>query len=136
VSLERADRQITENLLYREGIHNQSFWMPPFVEVARELKADIERQSDDAGFVLANTRVVHPVVWATGIPMRRFIHEMNKDRWDSNLNVIDPGIRWVVTEEGDQLWHARGEFLEKEFVEVARAKTPSTGIVHLYRRGN
>src|SRR5262245_62328261 len=30
-SHETADEQFTENLLYREAIHNQSFWMPPFI---------------------------------------------------------------------------------------------------------
>ena len=133
-SLERMDAQLTENLFYVEGIHNQSFWMPPFVDVANRLKSDIDQKSDGSSFILTNTRVVHPVVWATAIPMRRFITEMNKDRWDQNLNEIDSGIRWVITEEGDQLWHARGEFLQREFVEVARAKMPSTGTVHLYRR--
>jgi hypothetical protein len=133
-SLERMDAQLTGNLFYIEGTHNQGFWMPPFVEVARKLRSDIEDQSDTTGFILTNTRVVHPVVWASAIPMGRFIHEMNKERWDQNLIEIDSEIRWVITEEGDQLWNARGEFLRREFVELARAKTPSTGTVHLYRR--
>jgi hypothetical protein len=133
-SLERADAQLTDNLLYREAIRNQSFWMPPFVEVAERLNQEMRLEGGDTGHVLTNTRIVHPVVWASGIPMRRFISEMNKQRWEQNLNEIDPEIRWVITEEGDQLWHARGSFLQREFVEVARAKTASTGTVHLYRR--
>jgi hypothetical protein len=32
------------------------------------------------------------------------------------------------------MWHAQGKFLKENFVEVASAKTPSTGTVHLYRR--
>ena len=127
-------RQLTNNLFYTEGIHNQSFWMPPFIEVARRLQSDIADIHDQSSFILANSRIVHPVVWATAIHMKRFIYEMNKDRWDSNLNVIDPGIRWVITEEGDQLWHAQGKNLRRDWIEVASAKTPSTGVVHLYRR--
>jgi hypothetical protein len=127
-------RQLTSNLFYTEGIHNQSFWMPAFIEVARRLKSDIADTHDQTSFILTNSRVVHPVVWATAIHMKRFINEMNKDRWDSNLNQIDPGIRWVITEEGDQLWHAQGKNLRQDWLEVASAKTPSTGVVHLYRR--
>lgn len=128
---EPIDQQFTQNLFYTEGVHNQSFWMPPFIEIAEKLRADMETRS---GFVLTNTRIVHVVVWATGIPIRQFIHEMNKDAWFDTLSQVDPKVRWVITEEGDQLWHAHGKFLERDFIEVARAKTPSTGAVHLYRR--
>jgi hypothetical protein len=133
-SLEPVNQQLTANLLYKEGIHNQSFWMPPFVDIARRLQAEIETSQDESSLILTNTRIIHPVVWATGIPMRRFLHEMNQDHWNPNFQVIDPRVRWVITEEGDQLWQGRGKFLEANFVEVARAKTNSTGIVHLYRR--
>ena len=67
-SHEPMDKQFTQNLFYTEAIHNQSFWMPPFVDVASKLKANL-----DDGLILTNTRIVHVVVWATGIPMRRFI---------------------------------------------------------------
>ena len=117
-----------------EAVHNQSFWMAPFVDAGKRLKAEMDALEDTTSLVLANSRIVHPVVWATAIPMRRFIHEMNKGRWEQNLNEIDPGVRWVITEEGEQLWHAQGKFLQRNFVEVMRAKTPSTGTVHLYRR--
>ncbi len=126
--------QLSKNLFYIEGVHNQSFWMPPFVEIAHRLKADIAAQHDDSSFILTNSRIVHPVVWATGIPMKRFINEMNKARYDAGLNSIDAGIRWVITEEGDQLWHAQGKILKREWEDVASARTPSTGTVHLYRR--
>jgi hypothetical protein len=126
--------QLTGNLFYMEGIRNQSFWMPPFVEIAQRLKGDIDTRQDDAGLILTNTRIIHVVVWATGIPMRRFVHEMNKDYWDRNLSKITPDIKWVITEEGDQLWHAQGKVLQRDFVEVASSKTASTGTVHLYRR--
>ena len=129
-SAEPVAQQFTHNLFYTEAIHNQSFWMPPFVEVAQKLKADMDGQP---GSILTNTRIVHVVVWATGIPMRRFVNEMNKGYWEPNLYVIQPNIRWVITEEGDQLWHAQGKFLQANFVEVAQAKTPSTGTVHLFR---
>lgn len=132
-SVEPVAQQFTHNLFYTEAIHNQSFWMPPFVEVAQKLKADMDGQP---GSILTNTRIVHVVVWATGIPMRRFVNEMNKGYWEPNLYVIQPNIRWVITEEGDQLWHAQGKFLQANFVEVAQAKTPSTGTVHLFRRPN
>jgi hypothetical protein len=133
-SQESLDAQLTDNLFYREGIRNQSFWMPPFVEVAKGLEQDIEQRGELNSYILANTRVVHPVVWATGIPMRSFISEMHKQRWEANLNEIDSGIRWVITEEGDQLWEAQGAFLLDQFTEVARSKTASTGTVYLFRR--
>jgi len=125
-SHESIDKQFNRNLFYREAIHNQSFWMPPFVEVAQKI--------GDADLIMANTRIVHVAVWATGIPLRRFVTEMNDDVWGPSLNDIDPRIRWVITEEGDQLWHGRGKWLEKNWVEVASAKGPATGTVHLYRR--
>src|SRR5207237_10698198 len=65
-SHEPVNQQFTQNLFYTEAIHNQSFWMPPFVEVAKKLKANL-----DDGLILTNTRIVTVVVWATGIPMRR-----------------------------------------------------------------
>ena len=133
-SQEPIGRQFTQNLFYVEGILNQSFWIPPFVEAADALKADIEATQDTTSLILTNTRIVHVVVWVTAIPMRRFLHEMNEGYWGPNLNYIDPSIRWVITEEGDQLWHAQGKFLQSNFIEVAHAKTPSTGTVHLYRR--
>jgi hypothetical protein len=133
-SHERMDEQLTQNLFYTEAIHNQSFWMPPFVDVAKKLKADIENRNDRTGLILTNTRIQHVVVWATGIPMRRFVTETNKDVWESSLQNIDPRIRWVITEEGDWLWHAQGKFLVGHFIEVATAKTESTQRVHLYRR--
>jgi hypothetical protein len=132
-SLEPVNEQFTNNLLYKEGIHNQSFWMPPFVEIGKRLAADMEASGDDSSFVLTNTRIVHPIVWATGIPMRRFIQEMNKERWNRSFTRIDPEVRWVITEDGDQLWQGR-RFLEEGFVEIAAAKTESTGTVRLYRR--
>src|SRR5439155_452474 len=55
--------------------------------------------------------------------MRCFVTETNKDRWESNLPKIAPDIRWVITEEGDQLWNAHGKFLAEHFVEIATAKT-------------
>jgi hypothetical protein len=131
---EAPPQQLTANLFYTEGLHNQSFWLPPFIEVADRLAEDIAAQRDESSSILTNSRIVHPVVWATGIHMKRFIHEMNKTRWDASLNVIDPAVRWVITEEGDQLWHAQGKRLQGEWTEVATARTPSTGIVHLYRR--
>lgn len=131
---EGVDDQFTRNLFYREAIHNQSFWMPPFVDVARKLKADIDSRPNDDGFVLTNTRVVHVVVWTTGIPMRRFITEMNPPNWRLSLTSIDARARWVITEERDDLWNARGKWLAKNWIEVATAKTDSTGRVHLFRR--
>jgi len=127
-------QQFTRNLFYTEAIHNQGFWMPPFVEVSQKLKADMEALHDENSLVMTNTRIVHVAVWATGIPMRRFMHEMNEEYWGPNLNGFDPKIRWVITEEGDQLWHAQGKFLQRNFIEVASAKTPATQTVHLYRR--
>jgi hypothetical protein len=126
--------QLTRNLFFMESEHNQSFWMPPFVEVAHRLQTDMDSVHDGSSCVLANSRIVHPVVWVTGIPMKRFVHELNRDRWDSDLNTIDSGIRWVITEEGDQLWNAQGKLLKHDWDEVAFARTPYTGIVHLYRR--
>jgi hypothetical protein len=125
-SHESVPQQFTRNLFYTEAIHNQSFWMPPFIEVAEKL--------NDSGLIMTNTRIVHLVVWATGIPMRRFVTEMNEDVWGPSLNNIDSRIRWVITEEGDQLWHGRGKWLEKNWVEVANARGAVTGTVHLYRR--
>jgi hypothetical protein len=131
---ESLNRQFTENLFYTEAIHNQSFWMPPFVEIAKKMKSDIEARNDQRGLILTNTRIVHVVVWATGIPMRRFVTEMNKDLWESNLESIRPNVRWIITEEGDLLWHTHAALLQNNFVEVATAKGESTGRVHLYRR--
>ena len=54
--------------------------------------------------------------------------------WARSFNNIDPRIRWVITEEGDQLWHAKGKWLQNNWLEVASAKGQVTGIVHLYRR--
>jgi len=125
-SHESIRQQFTRNLLYREAIHNQSFWMPPFVQVAQKL--------DDSGLIMTNTRIVHVVVWATGIPMRRFVTEMNEDVWGLSLRTPDPRIRWVITEEGDQVWNALGKWLEQNWIEVAGVQGHSTGKVHLYRR--
>jgi hypothetical protein len=123
---ESLDRQFTDNLFYTEATHNQSFWMPPFVEISKKL--------GDSGLIMANTRIVHVVVWATGIPMRRFVTEMNDDVWGPSLNSIDPRIQWVITEEGDQMWHGRGKWLEKNWIEVASTKGNSTGTIHLFRK--
>lgn len=108
--------------------------MPPFVDLAQKLQTEIDSRDDRESLILANTRIIHVAVWATGIPMRRFIHEMNKGYWEPNLTKIAPQIRWVITEEGDQLWNAQGKFLQRNFVEVAHAKAATTGVVHLYRR--
>jgi hypothetical protein len=133
-SHESVDEQFTGNLFYREAIHNQSFWMPPFIDVAEKLKADIASHHDESGFILTNTRIVHVVVWDTGLPMRRFITEMNSPEWRLSLTNIDPRARWVIAEEGDDLWNARGKWLAQNWIEVASAKTDATGRVHLYRR--
>jgi hypothetical protein len=134
-SEETVYRQFTDNLFYTEGIHNQSFWLPPFVQVGDRLTEEIARTNNGAGFVLTNARIMHAVVWRTKIPMRRFIiDEMYSERWDRNLREIEPGVRWVITEEGDQLWQVHGRFLQEHFTEVANAKLPSTETVHLYRR--
>jgi hypothetical protein len=133
-SHETPTEQFTRNLFYTEAIHNQSFWMPPFVDVSNKLKDDIDSRHDETGLILTNTRVVHVVVWATGIPMRRFMTEMDEDEWGASLKNIDPEVRWAITEEGDQLWHGRGQWLSKNWIEVANSKTDSTGRVHLYRR--
>jgi hypothetical protein len=125
-SRESIQQQFTNNLFFNEGVHNQSFWMPPFVEVSQRL--------DGAGLIMTNTRIVHVVVWATGIPMRRFVTEMNEDVWGRSLRDIDPNIRWAITEEGDQLWNGQGKWLTKNWIEVANAKGIVTGRVHLYRR--
>jgi hypothetical protein len=125
-SRESVERQFTRNLFYTEAIHNQSFWMPPFIEVSRRVGS--------TGLIMTNTRIQHVVVWATGIPMRRFVTEMNEDVWGPSLNGIDPRITWALTEEGDQLWHAQGKWLQKNWVEVASAKTDATGTVHLFRK--
>jgi len=133
-SHEAIDEQFTGNLFYKEAIHNQSFWMPPFVEIAEKLKHEIDVRGDESGLVLTNTRIVHVVVWATGIPMRRFITEMHTPDWRLSLSNIDPRARWVIAEEGEDLWNARGKWLARNWIEVASAKTDSTGRVHLYRR--
>jgi hypothetical protein len=125
---------LTRNLLYTEAIHNQSFWMPPFIEVSEKLKNEIDAAGDESASILTNTRIVHVVVWTTGIHMRRFITEMDEADWARHLSQPASDVRWVITEEGDQLWHAQGKWLEKNWVEVARAKTEATGTVHLYRR--
>ncbi len=125
-SHESIERQFTRNLFYTEAIHNQSFWMPPFIEIARQV--------GDSGLIMTNTRIVHVVVWAKRIPMGRFVTEMNQDVWGPSLNAIDPRIGWAITEEGDQLWHAQGKWLEKNWIEVASAKAEATGRVHLYRK--
>jgi hypothetical protein len=71
---------------------------------------------------------------ATDIPMRRFMTEMHSDEWGLSLSNIDPRVRWAITEEGDQLWHAEGAWLQENWIEVARARTQATALVHLYRR--
>ena len=95
---------------------------------------DVDARQDDSAMILTNTRIVHVVVWSTGIPMRRFITEMHDYEWGLSLSDVDPRVRWAITEEGDQLWHGRGKWLQKNWIEVAVAKTPSTAPVHLYRR--
>jgi hypothetical protein len=125
-SHELGERQFTDNLFYREAIHNQSFWMPSFVEVAGKV--------GNSGLIMTNTRIMHVVVWTTGIPMRRFVTEMNDAVWGPSLGSIDPRIQWAMTEEGDQLWHARGKWLQQNWIEVASAKGEVTGRVHLFRR--
>src|SRR5205085_3604620 len=117
-SHEPIDRQFTQNLFYTEAIHNQSFWMPPFVDVSNKLKTNF-----DGELILTNTRIVHVVVWTTGIPMRHFVTEMNTSEWEHSLQRIDPRIRWVITEEGDHLWIAQGKFLSEHFIDVASSKT-------------
>jgi hypothetical protein len=131
---ENAAEQFTGNLFYREAIHNQSFWMPPFIETAEKLESDIAARHDDSGLILTNGSTVHVVVWATGIPMRRFITEMNMPEWRLSFIDIDPRVRWVLCEEGEPLWYARGKWLAYNWIEVATAKGPSTGRVHLFRR--
>jgi len=133
-SQEGIGQQFTQNLFYTEAIHNQSFWMPPFVDVSGKLKQEIDAGNDNEALIMTNTRIVHVVVWVTGIPMRRFLTEMEQDEWGWSLKNIDPNIRWVITEEGDQLWHAQGKWLQQNWIEVADAKTESTGRVHLFRR--
>jgi hypothetical protein len=123
---ESIDEQFSHNLFYTEAVHNQSFWMPPFVEVARKI--------GDSGLIMTNTRIEHIVVWTTGIPMRRFVTEMNEDVWGRSFASMDPRIQWVMTEEGDQLWHGPGKWLSKNWIEVATAKGEVTGTVHLFRR--
>jgi hypothetical protein len=125
-SQEPLHQQFSPNLFYSEAIHNQSFWMPPFVEIAQHI--------GDSGLVMTNTRIVHVVVWTTGIPMKRFVTEMNEMVYGPSLNNIDPRIQWIVTEEGDQLWHGRGKWLQENWIEVARSKGPVTGTVYLFRR--
>ena len=63
-----------------------------------------------------------------------FVTEMNEEVWGQSFSRIDPRIRWVITEEGDQLWHARGKWLGKNWIEAAISKGEVTGKVHLYRR--
>jgi len=133
-SHEAMSEQFTRNLFYTEAIHNQSFWMPPFIDVSMKLKEEISGHHDEPALIATNTRIVHVAVWATGIPMKRFITEMNEYDWALNLNNTDPRVRWVITEEGDQLWHAQGRSLQKNWIEVASAKSNSTGRVHLFRR--
>jgi hypothetical protein len=125
-SQESIQQQFTGNLFYTEAIHNQSFWMPPFLEVSEKL--------DESGLIMTSTRIVHVVVWKTGIPMRRFVTEMNEAVWAGSLRDIDPRIRWAITEEGDQLWHAQGKWLQENWIEVASANGKVTGTVHLYRK--
>jgi hypothetical protein len=125
-SQESIQQQFKGNLFYTEAIHNQGFWIPPFIQVSGKL--------DDSGLIMTNTRIVHVVVWSTGIPMRRFVTEMNEAVWGPSLSNIDPRIRWAITEEGDQLWHAQGKWLQENWIEVARRKGDVTGTVHLYRR--
>jgi Dolichyl-phosphate-mannose-protein mannosyltransferase len=133
-SHEGIDEQFTGNLFYKEAIHNQSFWMPPFVDTAQKLKSDVDWRHDSDGLILTNSRIVHVIVWATGIPMRRFITETHRTEWTRSFDNIDPRVRWVVTEEGDDLWHARGKWLSMNWIEIANAKTETTGWVHVYRR--
>jgi hypothetical protein len=125
-SRESIKQQLTRNLFYTEAVHNQSFWMPPFIQVSQSL--------DESGLIMTNTRIAHVVVWATAIPMRRFVTEMNEPVWGPSLSRIDPKVRWAITEEGDQLWHAQGEWLAQNWVEVASARGQVTGTVHLYRK--
>jgi hypothetical protein len=123
---ESIEQQFNRNLFYTEAVHNQSYWMPPFIEIAQKI--------GDSGLIMTNTRIVHIVVWATGIPMRRFVTEMNEDVWGPSFVNIDPRIQWVITEEGDQLWHGPGKRLAKNWIEVATAKGEVTGRVHLFKR--
>ena len=123
---ESIEQQFNRNLFYTEAVHNQSYWMPPFIEIAQKI--------GDSGLIMTNTRIVHIVVWATGIPMRRFVTEMNEDVWGPSFANIDPRIQWVITEEGDQLWHGPGKRLAKNWIEVATAKGEVTGRVHLFKR--
>jgi hypothetical protein len=134
LSHEAISAQLTQNLFYSEAIHNQSFWMPPFIDVSERLNKEIEATRDESALILTNTRIVHVVVWTTGIHMKRFVTEMHEAEWGLNLSHIAPNVRWVITEEGDQLWHAQGKWLEKNWIEVANAKTDATGKVHLYAR--
>jgi len=63
------NRSISNSLVtssITEAIHNQGFWMPPFVEVSQKLKADMEALHDQNSLVMTNTRIVHVAVWATG----------------------------------------------------------------------
>ena len=133
-SEESPAAQLTTNLFYAESVRNQGFWMPPFVDVALKLHEDMTSLHDDSSQVLTNSRSVHPLVWAASIHMKRFVDDSDDERWAKNLVTIDPSIRWVVTEEGDQLWQTQGPTLEANWTSVAAAKLASNPVVHLYRR--
>jgi hypothetical protein len=131
---EDAFDQFTINHFFMEGEAGRQVWIPDILDAADRLadRLNDEIVTQPHGIVLTDSPNVDPLVWRTGIPMRRFLSESNGERWNQNLRNIEPDVRWVIAKEGDPLWIAQWRFLSEHFREVNDSKTSST--VHLYRR--
>jgi hypothetical protein len=106
--------------------------MPPFVDVSNALKADIEAHQDKSALILTNTRIVHVVVWATGIPMHRFVTEMNPAGLELPLVEYRSSRALGDYRRGRSTLACPGKMADREL--DPDRKLDSTGRVHLYRR--
>ncbi len=75
-------------------------------EVAGYLREDTK---DEKGFILISAASHDAIIFSSGLPMKRFIHEGTGTYWESATTSPDRWARWIVArthDDNDLTWHA------------------------------
>jgi hypothetical protein len=88
------------------------------------------------GMILMNSGYLGRVSQLDEIPMRKVVHEENRELWELMLRYPFPQIHWILAEEGDEVWKQvktnpayRRYYQEEKVVRGVRGH-----IIHVYRQ--
>ncbi len=121
----------SELVVVKEGILNTPCRSPRQQAIIRCL-----RKNYDGQIILVSAGEWPCVNSETGIPFRKTLSEVNRERWNDLQRAVGPDVGWVIRGDGDKVDELMCAYPQtfKDFEIIEQVAEPGEGSVKIYRR--